>query len=199
MNKAAKEAIKKWEVYNPSPTGYKVPEPPRGEYIRLYTQIPSPNKFVVIDTEGNEAPKDYAWRSLPTVLNVELNYWEKTPLTQEYLARVKNTHIYYLIHPDQLNLFLWMGNLDFTTSPYVYVEDTYNLEKLAACRTRARQVYQDNEQEYKNILITNLSIPNKQSMKVCNKCKENRPYNVYKPHHMAKDGLRKTCNICLGE
>jgi hypothetical protein len=134
-----------------NPGRYIIPEPPRGNTIRLYNKYAVP-PFVLI---GDKLPHD--WRCLARKLDVTLNYWEKTPISNEELW-VNGLHM-YLIPEDEVKYYEGMEGL-VRVGVSLFAEDEYNnisMEQLASARERFHESYEERRRAYEDQLVLGLA------------------------------------------
>lgn len=114
-----------------SPRNVVIPEPPRGNSIRIYNAR-NPEPFMIL---GDPCPQ---WACVARQLDLTLNYWDKTPISDEVLV-VVNT-VPYLVEPEDVQYFESYFPDTVVVGPAIYEEDTHTGTTLAIMRERTRNL-----------------------------------------------------------
>lgn len=110
------------------PGVYTIPEPPRGETIRLFNAT-SAEPFTLLGPA-------IEWRSISSRLDLHKNYWDKTPTTSEHLFM---RDLFMFLVPEHHIKY-------FNNAVYVHVgislfnEDMPNKEQVSLARERYQEV-----------------------------------------------------------
>ena len=126
-----------------APGSYKIPEPPRGNSIRIYNprlELP----FTVIGE-----PVD-RWVSLAKQLDLTKNYWEKTPISDEQLW-IYNTRLYLIPATEDKYFEAWPGAIKVGSA--IFAEDQYAQDILARARELGEMQLQELRLTYQDKLI----------------------------------------------
>lgn len=131
-----------------NPGTYIIPEPPRGNTIRLYNKR-AQTPFLII---GDNPPKD--WRCLAKSLDLTKNYWEKKPVSNEILWTSGTTLM--LIKPeDEKYLACWKDAK--RSGPALFEEDQHDLAVLELARERGQIYVEEFKSIYEEQLIKGLA------------------------------------------
>lgn len=145
FNKEQQAVYDAWIKANPYK--YIIPEPPRGNIIRLYNKLAVP-PFIVV------GPEDYEWRSLARVLNTELDYWNKTPMSDEHLWL---RGLWMFLVPPDCNKYFEAAEEYTHVGPALFVEDTHDVEAINDARGRTQDMLDELMRRYEDKLVLDLA------------------------------------------
>lgn len=142
---------------NQYPDKYTVPEPPRGNSIRVKGKYSTPPFTVIGDAVD--------WRSFAKVLNGDLNYWEKTPISDEVLVTRWGTWN-CLVRPEDVKYFSALDDI-VDCGVCLFEEDVLDGTRISAARDRCLLILPELKKAYEDKLI--LDLANVPSIKPKNK------------------------------
>ena len=124
LNKEQKQIVEEYSVNE-----VIIPEPPRGNSIRIFDRYSDP-PFIVL---GEPNPE---WQSFASLLNTEKNYWDKTPITDEVMIICGK--VVYLVRPEHMKYFDLIQDKE-VVGQALFAEDTLNPKFISICRERAKE------------------------------------------------------------
>lgn len=133
------------------PSIYFIPEAPRRNTLRLFTPGGQPPFKAIGDNEKQ------MWNSLPSKLDLKMDFWNKTPLTDEQLW-LGGSALYIIPKDKELVFALW--DQASLIGPALYAEDGFNddaLRRVDRARLIGALKVGELEEIYRNDLILDLA------------------------------------------